>query len=194
MVLGAMVYEPSVSAQSECVAFRAVGQARFPSPIVLNPIGDVWGGNVFASIGMPGAESTPQALIGVFSGADAADYSTDVRQRTFGGMGLDGAYTFAFLNPMQKGGGEYVDTFTVTLGRAVWNIGPGQAVGDYQASGRLKSGSGRFEGATGHIVIHGAFFITTVENPGDPAYPPEQKVVPFGRWIPEVEGQICGMK
>lgn len=174
---------PAASAQSGCVAFRAITQAQWPSPYQnLNvPLPDVWGGAVFASLGTPGAHSAAAGLPGVFSGADADNYDTDARARTFGGMGLHGAYTFAFGDPDQPWD-TYIDKFTVTLGRAVWNMGPGQVVGDYQASGQITAGTGRFAGATGTMTIQGPFF--------DAVFSTSE----IARWTPEVTGTICGVK
>ncbi len=91
-------------------------------------------------------------------------------------MGLHGAYTFAFGDPNQDWE-TYTDKFTVTLGRAIWNITPGLFVGDYQASGRITTGTGLFETATGSLTIHGPFFIGSE--------PPH--------WTPEIEGTVCGV-
>ncbi len=172
-------------AQSNCQAFRAIGVGQAPSPYqgLNQPLLDIWGGAVYASLGSPGAKNTTDGfpnsipLIGVFSGADADDYATDVKDRRFlSGMGLHGAYTFAF------GTGDdpklYPDKFTVTLGRAIWNIQPGLWVGDYQASGHISGGSGIFEKATGSFTLHGPFFFGSE--------PPH--------WTPEVEGTICGVQ
>src|SRR5512140_310463 len=88
---------PGSVAQDNCQAFRAIGQAQVPTPFPkLNPAKNVWGGTVFASLGVPGAQSPQLPLVGVFSGADADNYQTDARARQFGGMGLHGSYTFAF--------------------------------------------------------------------------------------------------
>ncbi len=175
---------PAAAAQDNCQTLRAITQAQALSPYQgLNaPLLDIWGGTVFASLGVPGARKAPLALVGVFSGADADDYQTDAKGRGFGGMGLHGSYTFAFGDPAQDWH-TYADTFTITLGRAVWNVGPGQVVGDYQASGQISHGTGRFAGATGSLTIHGAFF--------DAVFSPD---IEYARWVPEVDGSICGVK
>ncbi len=177
----------SAMAQGNCQAFRAigVGQALSPYQGLNTPLPDIWGGEVYASLGSPGAKSMTNGipnsipLIGKFSGADADDYSetsTTLINRTFGGMGVNGAYTLAF------GTGDdprlYPDKFTVRLGRAIWNFQPGQWVGDYQASGHISRGTGIFEKATGNFTLHGPFFFGS-----DPPH-----------WTPEVEGTICGVQ
>ncbi len=184
LVSAMAAFAGSARAQGGCVAFRAITQAQWPSPYQnLNmPLLDVWGGTVFASLGTPGAQKAAIGLVGVFSGADADNYETDVRPRTFGGMGLHGAYTFAFGDPGQPWD-TYTDKFTVTLGRAVWNMGPGQVVGDYQASGQITAGTGRFAGATGSLTIQGPAF--------DVVLSPELEIA---RWTPEIAGTICGVK
>lgn len=176
-------------AQDNCQAFHAIVQAQFPTPYPhLNPAKNVWGGTVFASLGVPGAQSAQAALIGAVSGADADNYNTDARVRTFGGMGLNGSYTFAFGDPAADWH-SYGDIFTVTLGRAVWNTTPGpawpdgQIAGDYQASGRITAGAGRFDGATGSMTIHGPFF--------DALLPSADEVA---RWNPEIDGVVCGSR
>ncbi len=180
---------PAPVAQDNCQAFRAIGHAQYPTPNKhLNPALNVWGGTVFAGLGTPGAQSAQSALVGVFSGADADDYATDARPRHFGGMGLHGSYTFAFGDPAADWH-TYTDRFTVTLGRAVWNTAPGlpwpdgQITGDYQASGEITSGTGRFDGATGRATIHGPFFDALIAS-GDE----------IARWNPEVDGVICGVQ
>ncbi len=185
-------FASAASAQTACKAFRAITQAQYPTTLALNTPLNIWGGDVFASLGAPGAKKMAEALIGAFSGQDADDYATDSRTRTFGGMGLNGSYTFAFGNPNTPG--IYTDSFTLRLGRAVWNMGPGQNVGDYQASGEIASGSGRFLNATGNLTVHGAFFFTLVPNPDWDGTDPNTQFLEFGRWIPEVSGTICGAK
>ncbi|HYK88029.1 MAG TPA: hypothetical protein VE398_04635 [Acidobacteriota bacterium] len=181
-----MLNAPAAIAQNNCQAFRAIAVGQAPSPYqdLNQPLLDIWGGEVYASLGSHGAKNITDGipnsipLIGVFSGADADDYATDSRERKFGsGMGLHGAYTFAFGEP-NNDWRTYTDKFTLTLGRAIWNITPGLWVGDYQASGHISGGSGMFKTATGNFTIHGPFFFF-----GD-----------TGRWIPEVEGTICGVK
>ncbi len=173
------VFASAAMAQGGCQTFRAIaeGQALSPNQGLNSPLLDIWGGTVYASLGTPGAKKSDIPLTGVFSGADADDYLTDVKERTFGGMGLHGAYTFAFGDPAQPWE-TYTDKFTVTLGRAIWNITPGLFVGDYQASGRISAGSGRFAMATGSITIHGPFFIGS-----DPPH-----------WTPEIEGTVCSVQ
>lgn len=178
-------HAPAVG-QDNCQSFRAIAQAQYPTPYKkLNPALNVWGGNVFASLGAPGAQSAQEALVGVFSGADADNYNTDARLRQFGGMGLRGSYTFMFGDPTADWH-TYIDKFTVALGRAVWNSAPGaawpdgQLAGDYQASGQIVGGAGRFEGATGNMIIHGSFF--------DAVIPAGDEVA---RWNPEINGVIC---
>jgi hypothetical protein len=184
-------------AQNGCVAFRAITQAQFPSTVEVNVPLNIWGGDVYASLGAPGAKKQAQALIGVFSGQDADDYVTDSRTRKFGGMGTRGSYTFVLQDPSQP---AFSGQFTLALGRAVWNMGPGQSVGDYQAIGQVTLGTGVFANATGSLTIHGAFFFTDVPNPEyDPAKydvnnPATYPTFPLGRWIPEVTGTICGVK
>jgi hypothetical protein len=154
-----------------CQVFRAVVSAQVPSPYTgLNPP-DIWGGSVFASLGSPGAQEPAVPLVGAFSGADGEE-----DQRKFGGMAMNGAYTLAFGDPSQPWE-SYEDKFTIALGRAVWNIRPGQNIGDYQASGRITKGQGRFAGATGTVTIHGPFFFNLA--------------LFLVRWNPEINGTIC---
>ncbi len=176
-------FAPPTLAQNGCVAFRAVTQAQVPTDLTLNTPANVWGGGAYASLGAPGAQkaSNNEALFGAFSGQDSATYTpgVDLRERTFGGMATGGSYTFAF-GDANADPSTYVDRFTVTLGRAVWNVGPGQSIGDYMASGTITSGSGRFASASGNLTIHGPFWFSNALG--------------IGRWTPEVDGTICGMK
>ena len=160
---------PSVLlAQETCLNIRMIGQARLPAPELLRE-NDSWGGEVVAMI-----TGEPGPLLGKFSGTDG-----DVIWRRVIGMGKDGSYRFDF--------GE-AGTFTTHVTNAVYPITPAKlGFGYYQAAHKIAEGTGRFQYATGNLLIAGTYLAWPLGDPNDPNTPWT------GRWNPDISGKICNI-
>lgn len=158
---------PSVLvAQENCLQIRIIGQAQLPAPELLRPDIDGWGGEVVV---MVTGEPTP--LIGKFSGSDG-----NVIWRKVIGMGKDGSYKFDFAA---------AGSFTTHVTNAVYPITPAKlGFGYYQAEHKIAEGTGRFQNASGNLLVAGTYFAWADENSPWGVY---------GRWNPDIIGRVCNL-
>lgn len=156
----------SVWGQEGCVAFRAMGQARLFYEAPLNP-GDIWGGEVYATLG------GQEFLVGRFSGQDGTDVWNGVNDQM--GKGKGGSYTFSF---------GLEDSFTTYVTNAVFPNPPGKVgFGHYQGAHKIVSGRGRFQNASGNIVVAGTYAAFLLPD----------GITLEGRWNPDISGKICNV-
>lgn len=107
-------------------------------------------------------------LSGIFSGNDG-----DQSWQGAGGTGKNGLYKFVFDS----------DSFTMEV-HAAFGFPPGKVgLGDYRGQGEIVQGTGRFENASGNLQWAGPFIIWSPD--GEDFY---------GRFDPEITGNICGVE
>jgi hypothetical protein len=151
------------------VAVRGLGQAMTPSQVRLHE-NDVWGGAMYLTL--DGAE----VLVGVFSGQDGTTAWHSPRGTM--GLGKGGSLTFAFN---RQPDGSYRDTFTTFVTNATFPNPPGQiGFGAYQGSHKIVSGTGRFQNASGLILVSGTYVF----------FPLAGGTTETGYWNPDVTGHI----
>jgi hypothetical protein len=157
------VPSPNAQAQQNCPSFHGLLQYQLLNPNLLFRDGDDWGGFITAYLG-------EEVLQGVGSGNDGA-----VTWHPHVGMGKDGSYFFDF------GDGN---TFTTTAKQGTFPNPPGHfpAGGMYQGTHKIASGTGRFTGATGNLLVRGPYLVWDLD-----------KEVPQGRFNAEISGNICGV-
>jgi hypothetical protein len=107
-------------------------------------------------------------LSGIFSGNDG-----DQSWQGAGGTGKNGLYKLVFGS----------DSFTMEV-HAAFGFPPGKVgLGDYKGNGKIVQGTGRFENASGNLAWAGPFIVWSPDGENF-----------FGRFNPEIRGNICGVE
>ena len=158
---------PKAQAQQSCLSFHALLQARLFPDDLLRP-DDAWGGDIAAYLGQ-------EFLHGYASMNDGSE-----TWRRWVGMGSETSNLYDFGNG---------NTLIVSSIHSTFPTPPGHGssattiVGQYQASGKIMSGTGRFQNASGTLNISGPWLAYDLDKP-----------LPHGRWNGEVNGNVCGVQ
>jgi hypothetical protein len=125
--------------------------------------GDVWGGEIWASLG------GQELLFGQFAGNDGTDSWHGMT-----GMGKGGSYKYDF---------GAAGSFTTEVTNAVWPMPPSKILfGNYQGAAKIVQGTGRFQSASGNILLAGPFLVWTFDG------------LNFeGRFNAEISGNVCNV-
>jgi hypothetical protein len=107
-------------------------------------------------------------LSGIFSGNDG-----NQSWQGAGGTGKNGSYTFVFGS----------DSFTMEV-HAAFGFPPGKVgLGDYKGAAKIVQGTGRFENASGNLQWAGPFIVWSPDGENF-----------YGRFNPDIRGNICGVQ
>ena len=164
VAVAAWLLPAAAQAQQGCTEFRAIGQGTLFSPYDLVDGPDVWGGEVYGSLG-------GEFLSGIFSGNDGTAYQHGVST-----VGTNGTYKFVFGS----------DSFTMNVSHAAWPFPPGNVgLGEYRGTAKIVQGTGRFATAAGNLEWKGPFIVFAPETPGE---------MPHGHFNADITGFICGVQ
>ena len=134
---------PGAWAGDNCQAFRAIIRGTYPTPVQLRE-GDVWGGEIWASLG------GQELLFGQFAGNDGTESGHGMMVSVRGGsykydFGANGSFT--------------------TEVHAVGTFPPGKIMfGYYMGAAKIAQGTGRFQSASGNIQVAGPFIGWTFDG------------------------------
>ena len=168
---------PPAQAQQNGTEIRGIIQATLPSSYPLDPVNDVWGGPVYATLG-------GEFLVGGISGNDR-----DASQHGARG-GRYQVYlcpTSLLPNNIHYPPAACPDSFTYEVANSVFGFVPGKVgLGAYKGnSAKIVSGTGRFQGASGNLNLAGPYILFS-----DPTSPWGIS----GRWNGEFSGTIYGAR